>query len=98
MSSEPVCQVARSWVEVGSFQKRLFGVVCFAIASFREFLDTPSYRLVKSVPSSIGNRVSPPSSEMGNTECILSEDEERTFLRNAGKFVPKCMTSNLGER
>jgi hypothetical protein len=30
MSSESVCQVARSWVDVGSFQKRLFGVVYFA--------------------------------------------------------------------
>jgi hypothetical protein len=43
MSSESVCQVARSWVDVGSFHKRLFGVVYFAILSVREFLDTPSY-------------------------------------------------------
>jgi hypothetical protein len=27
MSSESVCQVARSWVDVGSFHTRLFGVV-----------------------------------------------------------------------
>jgi hypothetical protein len=40
MSSESVCQVARSWVEVGSFQ---IGVVYFAIVSVRELLDTPSY-------------------------------------------------------
>jgi hypothetical protein len=45
MSSESVCQVARSWVDVASFHTRLFGVVYFAIASIREFLDTPSYTL-----------------------------------------------------
>jgi hypothetical protein len=44
MSSESVCQVARSWVDVGSFHTCLFGVVYFAIASVREFLATPSYR------------------------------------------------------
>jgi hypothetical protein len=38
MSSESVCQVARSWVDVGSFHTRLFGVV-----SVREFLDTRWY-------------------------------------------------------
>jgi hypothetical protein len=27
MSSEPACQVARSWMDVGSFHKRLFWVV-----------------------------------------------------------------------
>jgi hypothetical protein len=43
MSSESVCQVARSWVDVGSFHMRLFEVVYFAIASVREFLETPSY-------------------------------------------------------
>jgi hypothetical protein len=45
MPSESVCQVARSWVDVGSFHTRLFGVVYFVISSFREFLDTPSYVL-----------------------------------------------------
>jgi hypothetical protein len=39
-----MCQVANSWVEVGSFHTRLLGVVYFAIASARTFLDTPSYR------------------------------------------------------
>jgi hypothetical protein len=43
MSSESVCQVARSWVDLDSFHTRLFGVVNFAIASVREFLDTPLY-------------------------------------------------------
>jgi hypothetical protein len=42
MSSESVCQVARSWVDVGSFHTRLFGVVRLAMALVREFLDTPS--------------------------------------------------------
>jgi hypothetical protein len=43
MSSESVCQVARSWVDVGSFYTRL--VVRFMIftASVRNILDTPSY-------------------------------------------------------
>jgi hypothetical protein len=42
MSSESVCQVARSWVDVGSFHTRL--VVRFMIftASVRNILDTPS--------------------------------------------------------
>jgi hypothetical protein len=38
MSGESVCQVARSWVDVGSFHARLFGVVYYAFASVREFL------------------------------------------------------------
>jgi hypothetical protein len=43
MSSQSVEQVARSWVDVGSFHTRLLVVVYFAaIASVREFLDTPS--------------------------------------------------------
>jgi hypothetical protein len=37
MSSESVCQVARSWVDVGSFRTRLFGVVYFGIALIWEF-------------------------------------------------------------
>jgi hypothetical protein len=42
MSSESLCDVARSWVDVVSFHTRLFGVVYFDVVSFREFLDTPS--------------------------------------------------------
>jgi len=34
MSSESVCQVARSWVEVGSFHTRLFGVVYVTCGEF----------------------------------------------------------------
>jgi hypothetical protein len=49
MSSESVCQVARSWVDVGSFHTRLFGVVYFAIASVWGFLDTPSYSRVSMI-------------------------------------------------
>jgi hypothetical protein len=43
MSSESVCQIARSWMEVGSFHTRL--VVRFVIftASVRNILDTASY-------------------------------------------------------
>jgi hypothetical protein len=43
MSSESVCQVARSWVDVGSFHTRL--VVRFMIftPSVWNILDTPSY-------------------------------------------------------
>jgi hypothetical protein len=51
MSSESVCHVARSWVDVGSFRTRLFEVVYFAIASVREFLDTPSYNDSRAVSS-----------------------------------------------
>jgi hypothetical protein len=42
ISSDSVCQVARSWVDVGSFHTRL--VVRFMIftASVRIILDTPS--------------------------------------------------------
>jgi hypothetical protein len=46
MSIESECQVARSWVDVGSFHMRL--VVRFMIftASVRSILDTPSYSLL----------------------------------------------------
>jgi hypothetical protein len=52
MYSVSVCQVARSWVDVGSCHTRLFGVVYFAIASVREFLDPPSYSLSSRFPLS----------------------------------------------
>jgi len=35
MSSESACQVARSWVDVGSFHTRLFGVVYLSVAIFK---------------------------------------------------------------
>jgi hypothetical protein len=46
MYSELVCQVARSWVEVGSFHTRL--VVRFMIftASVRNIVDIPSYNVI----------------------------------------------------
>jgi hypothetical protein len=43
MPSEPVCQVARSWVEVGSFHMRLVVKFIIFTASVRNILDEPSY-------------------------------------------------------
>jgi hypothetical protein len=45
MSSESVCQVTRSWVDVGSFHTRLVVRFVTLTASVRYSLDTPSYRL-----------------------------------------------------
>jgi len=36
MYSESVCQVARSWVDVGSFHTRLFGVVYVTCGDFHD--------------------------------------------------------------
>jgi len=36
MSSESVCQVARSWVDVGSFHTCLFGVVYVTCGDFHD--------------------------------------------------------------
>jgi hypothetical protein len=36
MSSESVCQVARSWMDVSSFHTRLFGVVYVACGDFHD--------------------------------------------------------------
>jgi hypothetical protein len=36
MSSEPVCQVARSWVDVGSFHMCLFGVMFVTCGDFHD--------------------------------------------------------------
>jgi hypothetical protein len=43
MYSEPVCQVARSWVDVGSFHMRLFLFLWFLTASVRNILDIRLY-------------------------------------------------------
>jgi hypothetical protein len=43
MSSESVCQVARSWADVGSFHKRLAVRFMIFTASVQNILDTPSY-------------------------------------------------------
>jgi hypothetical protein len=43
MSSESVCQAARSWVDVGSFRTRLVVRFMNFTASVRNMLDTPSY-------------------------------------------------------
>jgi hypothetical protein len=42
MSSESVCQVARSWVDVGSFHTRLVVRFMMFTASVRNILDTAS--------------------------------------------------------
>jgi hypothetical protein len=36
MSNESVCKVSRSWVDVGSFYKRLFGVEYVTCADFHD--------------------------------------------------------------
>ena len=36
MSGESVCQVAHSWVEVGSFHTRLFGIVYVTCGDFHD--------------------------------------------------------------
>jgi hypothetical protein len=46
MSSESVCQVTRSLVDVGSFHKRLVVMFMIFTASVRNILDTPSYSRV----------------------------------------------------
>jgi hypothetical protein len=43
MSSWSVCPVARSWVDVGSFHKRLVARFKIFTASVRNILDTPSW-------------------------------------------------------
>jgi hypothetical protein len=43
MASESVCQVARSWADVGSFHTRLFIIFMIFTASVRNILDIPSY-------------------------------------------------------
>jgi hypothetical protein len=43
MSSESVCQVARSWVDVGSFHMYLVVRFMNFTESVRNMLDTPSY-------------------------------------------------------
>jgi hypothetical protein len=45
MSSESVCQIARSWVDVGSFHTRLVARFMIFTASVRNILDTRSYTL-----------------------------------------------------
>jgi hypothetical protein len=43
MSSEPVCQVSRGWVDVGSFHIHLFIIFVICTASVRNVLDTALY-------------------------------------------------------
>jgi hypothetical protein len=51
MSSESVCQVTRSWVDVGSFHKRLMLRFMIFTASVRNILDSHSYFHVKLIMS-----------------------------------------------
>jgi hypothetical protein len=44
MSSESVCQVARSWVDVGSFHTRLVVRFMIFVAPVWNILDAPSYK------------------------------------------------------
>jgi hypothetical protein len=46
MSSESVCQVARSWVDVGSFHTRLVARFMIFTASVRNILDSLSYKRI----------------------------------------------------
>jgi hypothetical protein len=55
MSSESVWQVARSWLDVGSFHTRLVVRFMHFTASVRNILDTPSY---KTVPVTMERRFS----------------------------------------
>jgi hypothetical protein len=43
MSCESVCQVARSWVDLGSFHTHLVVRFVISTASVQNILDTPSY-------------------------------------------------------
>jgi hypothetical protein len=54
MSSESVCQVARSWVNMGNFHTRLFGVVCVTCGDFQDGSEkgTASVRRTLAVPFS----------------------------------------------
>jgi hypothetical protein len=45
MSSESVCHVARSWVDMGSFHARLFIIFMIFKASVWNVQDIPSYIL-----------------------------------------------------
>jgi hypothetical protein len=49
MSSESVCQVACSWVDVGGFHMCLFILFVICTASVWTILDIPSYKPVISV-------------------------------------------------
>jgi hypothetical protein len=46
MSIQSVCQVARIWVDVGSFHMRLFIMFMIFTASVRNIVDVPSYVFV----------------------------------------------------
>jgi hypothetical protein len=78
MSSESVCQVARSWVDVSSFHTRL--VMMNFTASVRNILDTPSCILPNSTYlSNMPSLPPPPKTEAGqrrvfqnSVTCLLN--------------------------
>jgi hypothetical protein len=65
VTSESVCQVARSWVDVGSFDTRL--VVRFMIftASVRNIVETPSYPWGRTPRLTLKTRVGGPQGRCG---------------------------------
>jgi hypothetical protein len=70
MFSESVCQVARSWVDVGSFHTRLFIVFMICTAPVRNILDIPSHIVQNVLPSAdgCGAAAGAPSSDRGGSE------------------------------
>jgi hypothetical protein len=55
MSSQSVCQVTHSWVEVGSFHMHLVARFMIVTVSVRNILDTPSFTRGKIKQFSTGN-------------------------------------------
>jgi hypothetical protein len=63
MASESVCQAARSWVDVGRFHTRLFGVVYVTYGDFHDGLEKGAASLqqrVDAISGEIQNGCHPP--------------------------------------
>jgi hypothetical protein len=96
MSSESVCQAARSWVEVGSFHTRLFGVVYVTCGDFdmiyifnRSWVDTRGQQYITHLHTNsthnteIGKLESAgraPSCELYPGICLTTEEKARKNL------------------
>jgi hypothetical protein len=102
MSSESVCQVAFSWVDVGSFHSRLVVRFINFTASVRNILDTPLY---------VSTIRSPLSSLLATSNFCLTLSVFRRFfkwialggadLRSSLKFGTKsqcCRSRNYTSR
>jgi hypothetical protein len=81
MSSEPVCQVARCWVEVGSFHTLLVVRFMNFIASVWNVLDTPSYGFT-------------PTAALSSAIGIISKHEVfvrlfSTVVNPSSRYVPR---------